>query len=291
MRYFSTIGSNAISNCFGISSCERIMSSILYPERESMLATAIHAAREAGRVLLNFYRRPHEISTKGLRDITTEADLAAEKLVMEIIRQECPGACFCSEETANDMPAESDAPVWYIDPLDGTTNYARGLPMFCVSVAMARRGVVQCGAVYDPLVNDLFTAERGQGAFLNGQPLHVSERATLAEATILVDWPRDQVLRERNARFVAQVAPLVDSVRSRGCAAQTICCVAAGWAEAYFQYTLKPWDVAAGILILEEAGGCVTDLHGQPAHLHRPDWLCTNGRIHNEMLALDPLNA
>jgi len=256
-----------------------------------MLATAIHAAREAGRVLLSLYRQPHEVVSKGLRDITTEADLAAEKIVMDIIQAECPGARFCSEETANGTPAEGDEPVWYIDPLDGTTNYARGLPMFCVSVAMAQKGVVQCGAVYDPLVGDLFTAERGQGAYLNDQRLHVSDRARLADATVLVDWPRDQALRERNARLVAQLAPQVDSVRSRGCAAQTICCVAAGWAEAYLQYTLKPWDVAAGLLILEEAGGKVTDLGGQPYNLHKADWLCTNGRIHAALLALDPLNA
>jgi myo-inositol-1(or 4)-monophosphatase len=255
-----------------------------------MLATAIHAAREAGRVLLSHFRQPHEITSKGLRDITTEADLAAESIVMDIIRAECPGARFCSEETANSTPADGDSPVWYIDPLDGTTNYARGLPMFCVSVAMAQRGVVQCGAVYDPLVDDLFTALRGRGAYRNDQRLHVSDRAHLADATVLVDWPRDQVLRERNARFVARVAPLVDSVRSRGCAAQTICCVAAGWAEAYLQYTLKPWDVAAGVLILEEAGGRVTDLRGQPTTLHKPDWLCTNGRVHEALLGLGPLN-
>ncbi|NLG27945.1 MAG: inositol monophosphatase [Chloroflexi bacterium] len=256
-----------------------------------MLATAIRAAREAGRILLALYRQPHQVSSKGLRDISTEADLAAERAVMDIVRAECPDARFCSEETANGPLAVGDGPVWYIDPLDGTTNYARGLPMFCVSIAMARAGVVQCGVVFDPLVGDLFAAQRGQGTTLNGQPLRVSERATLGDATVLVDWPRDQLLRERNARMVARLAPQVDSVRSRGCAAQTICCVAAGWAEAYFQYTLQPWDVAAGVLILEEAGGRVTDLAGRPAALHQRDWLCTNGLIHEALLALDPLSA
>lgn len=256
-----------------------------------MLETAIHAARQAGQVLLDLYRQPHQVHSKGLRDISTEADLAAERIVMDLIRADCPGARFCSEETANGPLADGDGPVWYIDPLDGTTNYARGLPMWCVSIAMAQRGVVQCGVVYDPLVGDLFAAERGGGATLNGARLRVSQRASLAEATILVDWPRNQTLRERNARMVARLAPLVDSVRSRGCAAQTLCCVAAGWAEAYFQYTLQPWDVAAGVLILEEAGGRVTDLQGRPWSLEQKDWLCTNGPIHAALLALDPLNA
>ncbi len=258
---------------------------------EKMLDTAIRAAREAGQTLVNLFRQPHQVHSKGLRDISTEADLAAEQIVMDMIRADCPDARFCSEETANGPLAEGDGPVWYIDPLDGTTNYARGLPMWCVSIAMAQGGVVQCGVVYDPLTDDLFAAQRGQGSTHNGSPLRVSDRATLDQATILVDWPRNQTLRERNARMVARLAALVDSVRSRGCAAQTLCCVAAGWAEAYFQYTLQPWDVAAGVLILEEAGGHVTDLQGRPWSLQQPDWLCTNGHIHAALLALDPLHA
>jgi myo-inositol-1(or 4)-monophosphatase len=253
-----------------------------------MLQVSIHAAREAGRVLLDAYEKPHEIKVKGLRDISTEADLEAEALTMGIIREGCPEARFMSEETSYAQVDYGDAPTWYIDPLDGTTNYARGLPGFSVSVGMAQRGIMQCGAVYDPLSDQLFTAARGQGAFLNERPLRISDTETLMESIVMLDWPREQALRETSARFLARLAPLVDTVRSRGSAALGICGIAAGWADAYFQFTLSPWDVAAGVLIVEEAGGKVTDMHGQPYHLHQPSWLVSNGRIHQALLDLRP---
>jgi myo-inositol-1(or 4)-monophosphatase len=253
-----------------------------------MLEIAIRAAREAGQVLAQKYEGPHEISVKGLRDIYTEADLAAEKVVLGIIAEQCPGARFMAEESSHTWQEHGDAPTWYVDPLDGTTNFARGLPMFSVSVAMARRDVLQCGVVYDPLLDQLFCAERGQGAYLNNRRLHVSTRSTLFDSLVMLDWPRNQAMREVGARFLARLAPQVDAVRSRGSAALGLCGVAAGWAEAYFQYTLGPWDVAAGVLIIEEAGGKVTDLRGQPYALTKPDWLATNGLVHEAVLALRP---
>jgi len=253
-----------------------------------MLKLAIRAAREAGHILAERYGGPHRIMTKGLRDITTEADLAAEATALRVIAEGCPGARFVSEESNSSPRDYGDAPTWYVDPLDGTTNYARGLPNFSVSVAMARQGRTLCGAVYDPLLDQLFSAECGQGAYLGDRRLRVSSRSELIESVILLDWPRAQAIRETSAAFVARLAPRVDAVRSLGSAALAFCCVAAGRVEAYFQYTLGPWDVAAGALILEEAGGIVTDLHGQPYSLHGSDYLATNGLVHEAILAAKP---
>jgi len=253
-----------------------------------VLETAIRAAREAGRVLLDKFDRPLEISVKGLRDICTEADLAAEEATIRLIREGCPGAVFVSEESNSRFRQDDRVPTWYIDPLDGTTNYARSVPGFSVSVAMARGGQVECGVVYDPLLDQMFSAERGGGAYLNGETLRVSSRSTLMDSMVFLDWPRDPQARHKALAFLGRLAPLVDSVRSRGSAALAFCMVAAGWAEAYFQYTLQPWDVAAGSLILTEAGGVVTDLCGEPGVLGKADWLATNGRVHQAILDVDP---
>lgn len=253
------------------------------------LDVAILAAREAGRALVEHYNRPHEIVVKGPRDITTEADLRAEALAMAVIRRHCPTQRIVSEEAAHGQAeAHDDTPTWYIDPLDGTTNYARGFPIFSVSVAMAQRGEPQCGVVYHPLLGELFTAMRGRGAYLNGARLTVSAKGELSETLVLLDWPREPTMRARSARFMSKLVPLTDAVRSGGSAALSLCYIAAGWADIYFQYTLSPWDVAAGMLIAAEAGATLTDLSGAPAALHKADWLVTNGLVHEKVLALLP---
>jgi len=254
----------------------------------TLLEIALRSAREAGAALKQAYARPHEIKSKGLRDIATEADLEAEAISIGVIRDLCPEARFVSEESNQQLTDYGDLPTWYIDPLDGTTNFARGLPGFCVSVAVAVSGVLQAGAVYDPLTDQLFYGERGGGAFLDGKRLHVSARDTLMESIVLADWPREQAAREQSARFLARLAPKVDAVRSRGSAALGICAVAAGWAEAYYQYILGPWDVAAGLLLVQEAGGLVTDLHGRPFALGQPSWLFSNGAVHQAILDMNP---
>jgi myo-inositol-1(or 4)-monophosphatase len=257
-----------------------------------VIELAIRAARTAGQVLLERYGRPHEINIKGFRDISTEADLAAEETVFRVIREGCPDAEFVGEESnGSEYPDYGDAPTWYVDPLDGTTNFAHGMPTFSVSIAMARRGQVQCGVVYDPLLDHMFHSARGEGAFLNGRRLRVSGRGDLIDSIIMLDWPRDQALREQSARYLTRLAARVDTVRSQGSAALGFCYVAAGWADVYFQYTLSPWDVAAGLLLVEEAGGRVTGLRGQPAHVHQLDWLATNGLVHSAVLALEPYKA
>ncbi|MHB1357451.1 MAG: inositol monophosphatase family protein [Anaerolineae bacterium] len=250
-----------------------------------MLQLAIDAARAAGKVLLQYYGQAHTVHTKGLRDISTEADIAAEQAVVSIIQAGCPDARIIAEESYQDRQDSDDAPIWYIDPLGGTTNYARGLPEFSVSVAMARNGIIQCGAIYEPLVDQLFYAARGQGSFLNGQKLSVSTRS-LSEALVLHDWPRQPVPRQELAQIVTRLAPEIDCLRSRGSAALGFCAIAAGWAEAYLQLSLQPWDVAAGIVIVEEAGGLVSSLDGQPYQLYQPSWLASNGVIHEQVVAI-----
>lgn len=254
------------------------------------LEFAVQAAQEAGSALLRRYRQPHEIILKGTRDITTEADLEAEALAIGVIQAGCPEALFVTEESNQSALQSATQPVWHIDPLDGTTNYARGLGGWCVSVAAALAGQVICGAVFDPVTGELFTASRGEGAWLNGAPLHVSRRSELAESIILMDWPREQAWREQGLRYLNRLAPRIFVPRSVGSAALALCYVAAGWAEGYFQYTLKSWDVAAASLILTEAGARTTDMQGRPARLDTPDWLASNGLIHEALLALGPLS-
>jgi myo-inositol-1(or 4)-monophosphatase len=253
-----------------------------------MLQTAIRAARAAGAVLAERYRRPHRVTVKGLRDILTEADLAAEEAALGVIRAECPQGLIMSEESHADWVTDPERPVWFVDPLDGTANYARGLPMFATSVGVAVGGEVRCGVVYDPLLDHLFTAERGGGACLNGARLAVSPRRDPMDCLVTLDWPRAPEARRQAAEYLARVASHVDAVRSRGCASLGLCYVAAGWADAYWQYTLSAWDVAAGVLLVEEAGGRATDLSGRPYRLEQPDWLATNGHIHEALLAYRP---
>lgn len=253
-----------------------------------LLDTATEAARRAGGVLLRRYKEPHQVIVKGFRDITTEADLEAEQVALTVIQEAYPESTIVSEEDVRDQIADQAGLTWYVDPLDGTTNYARGLPTFSVSVAAAQGGEPVCGAVYDPLRDQLFYGQRGQGAYVNGQPLQVSRRDRLSDCIVLLDWPRDPGYRLKSLAFLAELAPRVQVVRSGGSAALSICYVAAGWADIYFQYTLKSWDVAAGLAILQEAGGMATDLQGKPAKIQQPDWLATNGLVHEAALALRP---
>ncbi|NLV74521.1 MAG: inositol monophosphatase [Chloroflexi bacterium] len=250
-----------------------------------MLELAKIAARVAGAILRERHGQPHTIHYKGLRDITTEADLAAERAIIEIISLGCPGAKFITEESHQAHQDLSGGPVWIIDPLDGTSNFKHGLPEFSVSIGMAAGGELQVGAVYEPMTDQLFWAERSQGAFMNGTRLQVSNLG-LEGAMIQQDWPRQPGPRERMLRYAQALSVPAECLRSCGSAALAFCAVAAGWAEAYIQLTLQPWDVAAGMLIIQEAGGVATSLDGVSTDLFQPDWLASNGVIHDQLVAL-----
>lgn len=248
-----------------------------------MLDFAIETVREAGRLLATRLRQPQMVREKGLRDLVTDADLASQSLIVQRLRSRFPEHAIWAEE--GEQPASLAGPLWVIDPLDGTTNYAHGIPVFGVSLAWAEGGVVHLGVVYDPLRDDLFAAERGRGAWLNGERLRVSQTDTLAKVVINPDWGRLPQARARAAGVTALLAPEVMTVRSLGSSVLAMCYVAAGWMDAYVSFSLMPWDLSAAALCIEEAGGCVTDLHGRPWGLETGQAVASNGRVHDVLLA------
>ncbi len=256
------------------------------------LTTAIQAARAAGAVLAKKLDAPREIHSKGVRDIVTDADFAADHIIRRTLLGKFPRDQFLSEEGDaaerarlwERAAAEPNFNLWIVDPLDGTTNYARQLPSFCTSIALYRAGAVQCGVVYDPTRHELFAAERGRGAWRNGKPLAVSSRRKFADAVIGVEWARDQALRERTADIYSQMVIQATTARAFGSAALSLSYVAAGRLDAYFHFSLSPWDFAAAALIIEEAGGKITTPQGKAWNIHSQAFVATNGLLHRAAL-------
>ena len=229
--------------------------------RDDLLETAVDAARAAGEVLTNRLPDEREVRVKGLRDIVTDADLAAEETIIETIRKRYPEHALLTEEGGESVGNASY--VWVVDPLDGTTNYSRRFPSFSVSIGLVHRGELEIGVVYDPLNRHLFTAQRGRGAILNGKPLRVSRVEEVGHAVVALDWAHSQEGRGEILTRLGRIAPACGTLRALGSAALGLCYVGAGWLDAYFHVGLKPWDMAAGLLLIEEAGGCVTDIQGR----------------------------
>jgi myo-inositol-1(or 4)-monophosphatase len=273
-----------------------------------MLQTAILAAREAGSILLDNLEKPRRTKVKGLRDIVTDADVKAQRAITEIIQARFPNHDILAEEydptskgqaavrsrfdklTAGDGRKSPDRALhpytWVVDPLDGTTNYSRHLPYFCTSIALSHQGEVVLGVVYDPLHNDLFQAERCKGAYLNDESLRVSQVESRADALVGFDWARAQAEREVVAQWVARMALQVRTLRNLGAAALGLCYVAAGWLDVYLHFSLRPWDAAAGALIVQEAGGSATDFTGRPWQTHSKRCLASNALLHDEMRSI-----
>lgn len=250
-----------------------------------LMKTARAAARGAGQVLVDSMRQPRQMRSKGLRDIVTDADLSANKFIIETIRRRFPDHDILTEEGDREAIVQSQSDYrWIIDPLDGTSNYAHRYPSFSVSVALTCRQELLLGVVYDPLRDHLFRATAGKGAYLNGERLHVSSTDTLIDSTVGLDWAHEQDLREETVRLVVALAPRVLSLRSLGSAALSLCYVAAGWSDAYFHRKLSAWDMAAGVLLVQEAGGTLTDLNGGEWHLHCPTCLASNGLLHQAVV-------
>jgi myo-inositol-1(or 4)-monophosphatase len=251
-----------------------------------MLNFAIQTALEAGRVLADKFGRALQVSNKGDIDLVTEADLAAERLIVERIRSYHPRHRILTEESGDVAEAgDADAEYkWIIDPLDGTTNYAHGYPFFCVSIALEQEGRIVVGVVYDPTRDELFAAERGEGATLNGRRLRVSETDELNRALICTGFPYDVRLRNDFARHFRDFIMQAQSVRRDGAAALDLAYVAAGRFEGFYEEGLRPWDVAAGVLLVEEAGGRVTDYDGRPFRIYEPPIAASNGLVHEAML-------
>lgn len=253
---------------------------------------AVKAARAAGHVLAEKLHDAREIKSKGRRDIVTDADFAADRTIRDILLGRFPNDKFLSEEGDAierarlwKMADESDElALWVVDPLDGTTNYSRHLYPFTTSIAMYQAGAVQVGVVYDPISKELFAAERGCGAWLNGQPIHVSGKTSFEDSVVGTEWARAPQVRRRTAKIFARLVDVVMTARAYGSAAMSLSCVAAGRLDGYFHLSLSPWDVAAAALIIEEAGGKVTDPQGQPWTVHAKEFVASNGKLHGKLL-------
>jgi myo-inositol-1(or 4)-monophosphatase len=238
-------------------------------------------AREAGALIMDYFGRVH-IEYKGDADLVTGADRAAEKLIMDRIRAQFPGHNVMGEEgTRIEKGSEYR---WYVDPLDGTTNFAHGFPVFCVSMAVEHKGIRVAGVVYDPTRDELFAAEKGSGAFLNQKRIHVSKTANLAECLVATGFPSHKRHKNPNIFFYHQLTLRTHGVRRAGSAALDLCSVAAGRFDGFWEFNLNPWDTAAGVLIVEEAGGKVSDFSGGPFQIDSREVLASNGLVHDALL-------
>ncbi|MGH3304555.1 MAG: inositol monophosphatase family protein [Streptosporangiaceae bacterium] len=251
----------------------------------STLRVAIAAARAGGAVLTAMMHDDLEISYKEARaNLVTIADLQSQQVIFGVITDAFPGHAIVGEEgTSGDLEGEH---VWYVDPLDGTTNYAHGLPYFCVSVALRSAGQTAAGVVYDPIRDEMFAAGRDAGATCNGEPLRVSQITRLDRALVVAQaQSADPAEISAYARLVERLMTVTGGVRSLGSPALSLCAIAGGRLEAYCEYAMDPWDIAAGQLVLEEAGGTLTTFDGEPHRTAaRADVVATNGRIHAELL-------
>jgi myo-inositol-1(or 4)-monophosphatase len=249
---------------------------------ETHLDIAVEIAREAGSLLVRLFQGPQEISYKRPSDLVTEADRSSEALIVERLHRRFPGHAVVGEEGGGQRIASDYC--WYVDPLDGTTNFAHGFPVFCVTLGLAYRGEVIAGVVYDPTRDELFTAERGAGAYLNNQRIHVSQAASLSESLLATGFPPFASNHDLNIQFYFRFTLLSHGIRRAGSAALDLCTVAAGRFEGFWELKLNPWDKAAGSLLVAEAGGRVTDLTGRPFSLQGDEIFASNGLIHDQML-------
>jgi myo-inositol-1(or 4)-monophosphatase len=226
-------------------------------------------AREAGAILREGYNKEHQVSYKGVIDLVTEIDHASESFLIKEIQTRFPDSHILAEESGETKGVNEG--IWYIDPLDGTVNYSHHIPVFCVSIAYALNASVKLGAVYDPLRDEMFSAERGKGAFLNGKPIHASNTTELQKSLLVTGFPYDTWNTEKdNFRNFEKLAKLTQGVRRLGSAALDGCYVAAGRFDGFWELTLKPWDIAAAGLIAEEAGARVTAMNGKPDYISAP---------------------
>lgn len=239
-------------------------------------------AREAGSLLMDYFRQHVKIEYKGDVDLVTVADRNSEALILERIRHQFPTHDVMGEEGTR-IETGSDY-KWYVDPLDGTTNFAHGFPVFCVSLAVERLGQRIAGVIYDPTRDEMFSAELGSGARLNGEAIHVSTTPTLGECLIATGFPSQKRHKNPNIYFYHQLTLRTHGVRRAGSAALDLCNVASGRFDGFWEFNLNPWDTAAGVLIVEEAGGKVTDFSGGEFQIASRETLASNGLVHGALL-------
>ena len=253
-----------------------------------MLNFAIQTARDAGSILADRMGRALQVSNKGDIDLVTEADLASEKLIIERIKSHYPRHAILAEESgATEViyPVKGETEWrWIVDPLDGTTNYAHGYPCFCVSIALERAGSIEIGVIYDPTRDEVFAAERGQGATLNDRRIQVSTVDDLNAAMLCTGFPYNVRERPDFARDFAKFTMQAQAVRRDGSAAIDLAYLACGRFDGFWEDGLNAWDIAAGVILIKEAGGRTTDFHGEPLDIFTPKVLASNGLIHEKMM-------
>ena len=248
------------------------------------LERAVEIARESGALVANFHQRHIPFETKGEFDLVTEADRASERLIVERLRTHFPSHAVVAEEGGG--YEGSSEYRWFIDPLDGTTNFAHGFPMFCISMGLERAGELIAGVVYDPIRPELFTAERGAGAFLNQHRIHVSPTKQVTDSLASTGFPSRKRHHNINIHFYYQLAMASHGVRRTGSAALDLAFVASGRLDFFWEFGLKPWDMAAGALLVQEAGGRISDMAGGPLQVTASDHiLADNNLLHDEVLA------
>ncbi len=242
-------------------------------------------AREAGTILKRELPNKRQIDFKGEINLVTEVDRMSEDLLVARIRHAFPQHGILSEESA-ELRCSSDY-RWIIDPLDGTTNYAHGYPVFCVSIALEVKTEVFYGAIYNPIMDEMFTVEKGKGAYLNGRKLLVSDTAELSRSLLATGFPYDiRESQENNINYFNAMAVKAQALRRAGSAALDLAYLAAGRFDGFWELKLKPWDTAAGALMIKEAGGEVSDLGGNSHDLASPHILASNGKIHRQMMEI-----
>jgi myo-inositol-1(or 4)-monophosphatase len=239
-------------------------------------------AREAGALLMGYFHKRVKVEYKGDVDLVTVADRESEALILSRIREQWPSHDVMGEEGSR-IQTGSDY-LWYIDPLDGTTNFAHGFPVFCVSLALQHQGKRIAGVVFDPTRDELFAAELGRGAYLNHNRIAVSKVDNLAESLVGTGFPSHKRHKNPNIFFYHQITLHSHGVRRAGSAALDLCSVAAGRLDGFWEFNLNPWDTAAGVLLVEEAGGKVTNFTGGPFNIDSREVLSSNSLLHDELL-------
>jgi myo-inositol-1(or 4)-monophosphatase len=248
---------------------------------KNYLEAAIEIAQQAGAILRDEFSRPPQISYKGEVDLVTQADKRSEQAIVAEISNYFPDHSILAEEGFGHQSISEFG--WHVDPLDGTTNFAHGYPCFCVSIALARRGTLLAAVIYNPIYNELFAAAKGEGATLNGKKIQVSKNATLSTSLLCTGFPVHNRKGTPNLQYYGDFTMQSHGVRRDGSAALDLAYVAAGRFDGFWEFGLKKWDTAAGVLLVDEAGGQVSDFAGAPYELGGPLILATNGLIHEEM--------
>ena len=266
---------------------DQILASLGKTDLASILHTAALAALKAGKIQRDRYGNPHQIHHKGAIDLVTDVDIAAEEAILAILYKEQSRATIIAEESQAHYSNGPRGPAWIVDPLDGTTNYAHGYPWFGVSIAYAIDSIIQAGVIYCPMQDELFCAGRDNGAWLNGKRFKVSAADSLKQSLIATGFPYD--INERANEVIAALKAVVinaQDVRRAGAAALDLAYVACGRLDGFWEINLKPWDTAAGMLLVTEAGGTITDFSGRKYSPFLSEVLATNGLIHKELIAI-----